>query len=298
MIAKECPICETNKYSKVVYTQNLPTKNNQIDFSGRKNPDGFHYEMIRCFQCNLLYAKEIYEENFSNNLYEESEFSYDDELTGLKKTYLNCLKEACNDIKKKENFLEIGCGNGFMLKEASNLGFKFVQGVEPSKNAYLKSPEELKEKILQKIFDHRDFKDNFFDIVFIAMIVEHVVDINKFLKDIQKILKPGGKVVCICHNERHFLSKILKSKHPIINDEHLVVFGKTTLKKIFTKHNYTNVNVSNLQNFYSVKYWCKMLPLNYYLKKFFSKALSLFSLDKKIVGIKAGNLYLIADKKS
>ena len=129
------------------------------------------------------------------------------------------------------------------------------------------------------------------------MIVEHVVDINKFLIDILKMLKPGGKVICICHNERHFLSKILKNRHPIINDEHAVVFGKNTLKKIFKKHNYININVNNLQNFYSVQYWLRMLPLNNYLKNFFSKILNLFSLNKKIAGIKAGNLYLIATKK-
>ena len=40
MITKECPICETSEFSKTVYPRNLPTKNNQIDFSGRKKPDG------------------------------------------------------------------------------------------------------------------------------------------------------------------------------------------------------------------------------------------------------------------
>ena len=53
----------------------------------------------------------------------------------------------------------------------------------------------------KNIYTSIAFKDNFFDIIFIAMIVEHVVDINKFLSDILKILKPGGKVICICHNE-------------------------------------------------------------------------------------------------
>ena len=46
-------------------------------------------------------------------------------------------------------------------------------------------------------------------------------------------LKPNGIIVGICHDEEHFLSKFLKNKHPIINDEHNYVFGKKTLKKIF-----------------------------------------------------------------
>ena len=50
--------------------------------------------------------------------------------------------------------------------------------------------------------------------------------------DIYKILKPGGVLITICHNERHFLSKLLRNKHPIINDEHNYVFSPNTLKKI------------------------------------------------------------------
>ena len=40
-----------------------------------------------------------------------------------------------------------------------------------------------------------------------------------------------------------------------------------------------------------------MLPLNKKLKKFFMKLFNFFKIDKKIIGLKAGNLYLIAEKK-
>lgn len=295
MLKKNCPICEENHFKKV-YNSNLPANMNLIDFSGRKNPDGYHYEMIRCIKCDILYAREIYDEIFSNDLYEKSEFDYSDEINGLKKTYSNCLEEASKNLSK-DNFLEIGCGNGFMLEEAQSIGFKNVTGIEPSKIAYEKSNLRIKDKIIKKIFNVNDFEDNTFDIVFIAMIIEHVVDVNKFLEDITKILKSGGKVVCICHNERHILSKLLKNKHPIINDEHVVVFGKNSLRLFFEKHNFKNIKIKNLKNFYSIKYWLAMLPLNKHLKKFINKIFNILRIDKKIVGLKAGNLYLIAEKK-
>tara|TARA_Y100000741_G_scaffold325618_1_gene277249 strand:+ start:420 stop:1307 length:888 start_codon:yes stop_codon:yes gene_type:complete len=295
MLKKNCPICEGSHFKKV-YNSNLPDNQNMIDFSGRKNPDGYHYEMIRCIKCDILYASEIYEEIFSNDLYEKSEFDYSDEISGLKKTYSNCIEEATKN-SSKENFLEIGCGNGFMLEEAQSIGFKNVTGVEPSKIAYEKSSFKIKDKIIKKIFNVNDFDDNTFDIVFIAMIIEHVVDVNKFLKDITKILKSGGKVVCICHNERHILSKLLKDKHPIINDEHVAVFGKNSLRLFFEKHNFKNIKIENLKNYYSIKYWLAMLPLNKNLKKIINKIFNIVRIDKKIVGLKAGNLYLIAEKK-
>ena len=295
MLKKNCPICEGSDFKKV-YNSKLPSNKDLIDFSGRKTPDGYHYEMVRCTKCDILYAREIYDETFSNDLYEKSEFDYVNEINGLKKTYSRCIVEA-TEKTTKENFLEIGCGNGFMLEEAKLIGFKSVVGVEPSKIAFDKSDTNTKEKIIKKIFNVNDFESNAFDIVFIAMIIEHVVDVNSFLRDITKILKPGGKVVCICHNERHLLSKILKDKHPIINDEHVVVFGKNSLRIFFEKHNFKNIKIKNLKNYYSMKYWLGMLPLNKKLKKIFMKIFNIFKIDKKIIGLKAGNLYLIAEKK-
>ena len=74
MINKNCPICETNKYSKIVYKENLKNNFEDIDYAGRKNPDGYHYEMQRCGSCSLLYASSIHEVEFTNQLYNESNF--------------------------------------------------------------------------------------------------------------------------------------------------------------------------------------------------------------------------------
>ena len=76
----------------------MPNKLEEINFSGSKKPDGYHYEMIRCKQCSLLYASEIYDEEFSNNLYEESDFYNTNEIQGLKKTYGNCISQALKNM--------------------------------------------------------------------------------------------------------------------------------------------------------------------------------------------------------
>ena len=295
MIKKICPICETDKNSHLVYNEKLPQEKNQINFSGSKNPDGFHYKMVRCKNCDLLYAAEIYNENFSNELYQESDFVNSLEIDGLKKTYEKCISLALKNLESKSNFLEIGCGSGYMMEVALNLGFKNVEGVEPSKLAIDAANENIKKKIKHGVFNKNDFKENSYDLIFIAMIIEHVTDINNFLSNLYNILKPGGFIVCVCHNERHFLSKVLKSKHPIINDEHVYVFGKDTLSKIFSKNNFIDIKIENLKNFYTADYWFKMIPLPKFIKnplKFIIKLV----IKEKPIGIKAGNLYLIAKK--
>jgi len=296
MIKKNCPICETRKYSKTVYFEKLPQDLKNANFAGRKDPDGYHYEMLRCSNCSLLYASEIYDEEYSNQLYDESTFDYSNELKGLAKSYSKILRQGLSELKNdKDNFLEIGCGNGFMLSEALKMGFKSVKGIEPSREAISFADETIKNKIYHGIFDTNQIKENLYDVVFIAMIIEHVVDANYFLNNIFKTLKPGGIIICICHNEKHFLSKILKSKHPIINDEHVAVFNKKALKLIFNKNKYEDIKIKNLKNFYSINYWIKMLPSPAFIKNIIKKIFFL-SFKKKIIGFKAGNLYLVAKK--
>ena len=295
MQKKICPICETDAYSKIEYEENLPKKRENINFSGRKNPDGYHYEMQRCGSCSLLYASSIHEVEFTNQLYNESNFIYNLELEGLKKTYGNCLTKAEDIIQSKENFLEIGCGNGFLLEVAIQKGWKNVAGIEPSFEAINNANEAIKNKIIHSIFESKNFEKNYYNLVFFAMLIEHVPDVNKFLSGIYDILKPGGIVIGICHNERHFLSKLLKNKHPIINDEHNYVFGKETLEKIFIKNRFRNIIIDNLKNYYPISYWLKMAPLPKIINSpltFISKLL----FNNKNIGIKAGNLFLTAKK--
>ena len=296
MIKKSCPICETREYSKTVYVEKLPEDLKDANFAGRKDPDGYHYEMLRCSNCSLLYASEIYDEEYSNQLYDESTFDYSNELKGLTKSYSEILRKGLRELENdKDNFLEIGCGNGFMLNEALKMGFKNVKGIEPSKEAISFANETIKKKIYHGIFDSDQIKEQLYDVVFIAMIIEHVVDANHFLNNIYKTLKPGGIIICICHNEKHFLSKILKSKHPIINDEHAAVFNKKALRLIFNKNKYEDIKIKNLKNFYSIDYWIKMLPSPIILKNILKRIFFSF-LKEKIIGFKAGNLYLIAKK--
>jgi 2-polyprenyl-3-methyl-5-hydroxy-6-metoxy-1,4-benzoquinol methylase len=296
LVKINCPICDHRDTKKIIYKKKLPLAFSETNYEGRKNPDSFHYEMVRCLTCGLLFASEIYQNETIVDLYKDSKFNYSDELKGLRKTYGSCILNSIDNSTIKENFLDIGCGNGFLLEEAKKIGFKNVFGSEISLDAIAKSLPEITKHIIQGPFDAKNFKTSSFDVIFFAMVIEHFDNPNLFLKDVYKLLKPNGILIGVTHDERHILSLLLRNKHPIINDEHIAIFDKKTLKKLFIKHNFEVLDVKSLTNYYTVGYWVKMFPFPSFLKKIINKVINLFKIKHNNIGIKAGNIFIISKK--
>jgi len=295
-IKNDCLLCEKKTQIKNVYPRNLPKNIEEVDYSGRKIPDNFHYKMVRCLECGLLFANEMYDNETITNLYKDSDFDYSSELIGLEKTYSDLFKFVNINKNEKTNFLDIGCANGFLLKQAKDFGFTNVHGSEISLKAIESADTSVQKNIIQGPFNLKNYSENFFDVVFFAMIIEHFENPNQFIRDVYKILKPGGFLIGITHDEKHFLSRLFKNKHPIINDEHISVFDKKTLQQIMKKNNFDIIKTDNLKNYYSFQYWLRMTPIFSFFKKFSLFILKIFRLDKKLIGVKAGNIYIICKK--
>ncbi|MDP2684402.1 MAG: methyltransferase domain-containing protein [bacterium] len=294
----DCPICGPDVEFKIIYQENLPASKELVDFSARKTPDNFYFKMVRCKVCRLLYAKSIYDSEDIINLYEDSDFEYDEELENLKETYGQYLKLVDGVVKNKNSFLEIGCGNGFMLEKALELGYTDVVGFEPSEIALAKASDKVKSYIIKDVFNVEKLNGKKFDVIFFAMVIEHVDDVNSFLMGLYSVLNEGGMIIGVTHDERSLLSKILKDRCPIINDEHVYVFGSNTLQKIFQKNNFKVLNVDCVANAYSLKYWINMSPVPKVIKNVVVNFLTKLKLDQKSLKIRAGNIYIMAMKEN
>lgn len=289
-----CPICGPKNSYQVKYKENLPLF--EIVFSARKNPDSYHYRILKCDICGLLYSSPILENNKINKLYKESEFNYDAELENLKETYGNYLKKIENIVPSKENILEIGCGNGFFLQKALEMGYKNIYGIEPSNKAIQMAPESIKDNIINDIFDTKYFKKDFFDVICFFQVIEHIVDVNKFLIDCRYCLRENGVILGIAHNADAFFPRMLKDRCPIINNEHFYIFNKKTLQKIFFKNKFQVIKINSVANIYSLAYWIRMMPVPNLFKKILINILTLVRFINCKVAIKAGNIFIIAKK--
>lgn len=94
-------------------------------------------------------------------------------------------------LEKKFRFLDIGCGVGWSMITAKRFGAD-AYGIEPSKNATDYAKNELNLNVENSLFDPSKFEKDFFDVVMLDQVLEHVPNPSEMLNDIFLTLKPGG----------------------------------------------------------------------------------------------------------
>lgn len=257
-----CPICGPQAAKKELYPQNF--KLSQINpkiFSARRLPDRLHYRIVKCNQCGLVYSDPVLNQDQISQLYNQSLFTYKDRVNDLTKTYGYYLRQLGKYKVKKNQLLEIGCGNGFFLSEAKQQGYQLVWGVEPSQDAINQAPVGLKKYIKHAVFNQKLFAKNSFDVICFFQTFDHIGEPNQFLNDCHYYLKLGGLILAINHNVDSLQSKILKEHSPIIDIEHTYLYNLKTMRLIFQKNKFQVVKTGSTFNIYPLDYLFHLLSL-------------------------------------
>ena len=120
--------------------------------------------------------------------------------------YLNKRKDG------KGTLLDIGCAAGFLLDEARKDGWD-VYGVELSEWAVKHAREKMGLKnVCQGTLTEAQFPANFFDVVVMTDVIEHLIDPKTTLDGIRLLLKPNGMMCCNTPDVNSLMSRILGAK--------------------------------------------------------------------------------------
>ena len=175
---------------------------------------------------------------------------------------------------QKDNvILDVASGTGDIAKKISerNLNLNQIYCVEPNEGMLKTGKEKLKDykNIHWKLAsaENLPFKDNTFDFYVISFGIRNVSDINKSLKEAFRVLKIGGRFMCLefskIENEILFnvykkYSKIipLVGKYIVGNSmpyEYLVksinqFYSQKELVKLIEKNGFSDVKFRNLTN--------------------------------------------------
>jgi 2-polyprenyl-3-methyl-5-hydroxy-6-metoxy-1,4-benzoquinol methylase len=130
--------------------------------------------------------------------------------------------------------LDIGCATGALLAALAQRGWK-TTGVEIStpqaEYARLKRNLDIKTRPLEE----NHFPDNSFTVVLASHLIEHLNDPASFIREVYRILEPGGHFFITTPNIAGFQSRLFRGRWRSAIFDHLYLFSKKTLSLLLTR---------------------------------------------------------------
>ncbi|MDD2889362.1 MAG: class I SAM-dependent methyltransferase [bacterium] len=139
--------------------------------------------------------------------------------------------------------LDIGCGMGCGLNKLKKLGWE-TYGVELDEYAaeYAKKADH---NIICGTLLEANFLPNFFDVILLSEVLEHLYNPLETLKEIKRIIKPGGKIYISVPISNNLFFKIFKNRwHSLEIPRHLWIPSTKAIKILCYK---TGMKINRLK---------------------------------------------------
>ena len=139
---------------------------------------------------------------------------------------------------KQIKFLDIGCGSGLYVHAAKLLGFDSY-GIDIDKKS-IEIAKDIGLKVEQSDILDSEFRNNYFDIIQMKQVLEHLPNPNQVLRKIYYLLKKEGVLIIDVPNQNGIvpmvkvLTKIKSNEYGFVQPpRHLFGYTKKFLKKYF-----------------------------------------------------------------
>ena len=154
------------------------------------------------------------------------------------------LAELEKQHQRKGRLLDVGCGIGTFLHLAREQGWE-SHGVDPSKSgsAFAQEVHQLDVKC-GDVFE-AGFPSAHFDAITLYHVLEHISELNPFLSELRRVLKPQtGTLVIEVPNGGSLQSRLQKAEWPYVHPhDHLYYFSARSLPKLLRKHGFQNITL-------------------------------------------------------
>jgi methionine biosynthesis protein MetW len=149
--------------------------------------------------------------------------------------------------KIAKTILDVGCGTGKLLRVLKDQN-KVCYGIEKDEDAFRIARQNAYTVINKRIEDAFDLiPDNYFDVILLLDVLEHLVDPRMVLQKLKSKLSPDGILVSSIPNLRYyhnFIDLIVKkefnyTEYGVMDASHLKFFTYKSIVKLFEDADYT-----------------------------------------------------------
>jgi len=197
------------------------------------------FSVVRCRRCNLTFTllpdqHAAHQNNAECYGAEHWGRTYFRAKKKLGRRYSH-LVQLIGTYKQTGRLLDVGCSLGFFLETAREYGFD-AHGVEPVKSAAAFAREVLNLKVTAGTLEQAKFADDFFDIVCLFDVLEHIPDPLAVLKEITRILKNDGLLVLQCPNIESTMANLTQQHWRwLLVPQHIYHFSRGTISDLLHK---------------------------------------------------------------
>ena len=233
------------------------------------------FHICECLNCGLLYTMPRPDKNRIGAYYKSDEYYSHQEN---KKGFIPKVYERVKSINLKHKYklatngfqpgklLDIGCGVGDFLHTSEMHGWECI-GVEPSEDAQAIAQNRVKGKII-KSEELEGFPNGAFDVITMWHVLEHVDDLKWQVAQLQRLVKPSGRVIIALPNYKSYDGQYYKEQWAAYDvPRHLNHFNRNVLTKIFKINGLELVKMDKLKwdayyiSYLSEQYKHHSLPL-------------------------------------
>lgn len=178
-------------------------------------------------------------------------------IESLRKKNFKKILKIILKINKKPRILEIGSGDGFFIDECIKLNVSII-GSEACDNSLAKLRKKFRRKIkFIKLILPESLKTkvkNKFDFIIFNDVFEHLVNLDDVIVELKKILNDDGSIIVNLPSSNGIIFKTseVMMKYGFsrfydrlwqknMNSPHISYFNSNNLNKLFSKHNFVNI---------------------------------------------------------
>ncbi len=147
-------------------------------------------------------------------------------------------------VEKEGQLLEVGFGSARALRVLTELGWNAI-GLEQDQTAVALAIERGGQAIRGSVSDSIHERESF-DAVVASHVIEHLLDIHKFFRDVHRLLKPKGVVSFYTPNiESHSHAHFKSNWFPLDPPRHICLFTARALRSLLANHGFSDINITS-----------------------------------------------------